>query len=214
LSKLDTTAIIGANGGDHVTTALAPIDASNAEDRARQGDPSALAFLRQSPDSAVLWRNYGDLCQHVENALIERIAGEKDLVFREGLFRRVAALKAELAGPSPTPLESLLVERIAASWLAVSYAEAISSQAKDASRDWADYYQRRLDRAHGRYLAAIRSLAVVRRLQVPAIQLNVAERQVNVVGGTTPSLPRLPETATHHPTARQLGNVDKVPFQE
>jgi hypothetical protein len=37
-----------------------------------------------------------------------------------------------------------------------------------------EYFQRRQDRAHRRYLSAIRSLAAVRRLQVPtAVQVNI-----------------------------------------
>lgn len=44
--------------------------------------------------------------------------------------------------------------------------------------------KRRLDRAQNRYLSAIRALAVVRRLQLPTIQVNVAERHVNVATGT------------------------------
>jgi hypothetical protein len=38
-----------------------------------------------------------------------------------------------------------------------------------------------MDRAHRRYVHAIRALAQVRRLQLPAVaQLNVASNQVNV----------------------------------
>ena len=38
------------------------------------------------------------------------------------------------------------------------------------------------DRAHRRYLSAIRTLAQVRRLLTPAVQINVGENQVNVAG--------------------------------
>ncbi len=44
-----------------------------------------------------------------------------------------------------------------------------------------DYHQKRLDRAHGRHLSAIRTLAQVRKLG-PVVQINVAEKQVNTVG--------------------------------
>ncbi len=43
-----------------------------------------------------------------------------------------------------------------------------------------DYHQRRIDRAHRRYLASIKALAQVRRLLTPAVQVNIAERQINV----------------------------------
>jgi hypothetical protein len=44
----------------------------------------------------------------------------------------------------------------------------------------ADYRQRTRDRAHRRYLSAIRTLALVRKLAAPVLQVNIAKRQVNV----------------------------------
>ena len=46
----------------------------------------------------------------------------------------------------------------------------------------ADYHQRRCDLAQRRYLAAVKALALVRKLGVPALQLNIARNQVNVAG--------------------------------
>ena len=49
----------------------------------------------------------------------------------------------------------------------------------------ATYYQRSIDRAQKRYLAAIKALALVRRLALPVLvqQINVASRQrVSVTG--------------------------------
>jgi len=37
-------------------------------------------------------------------------------------------------------------------------------------------------RAQRRYLAAIKALAMVRRLGIPAVQINVADQQINVMG--------------------------------
>jgi hypothetical protein len=39
-----------------------------------------------------------------------------------------------------------------------------------------------MDRAHRRYLSAIKALALVRRLAVPVLQVNIARKQVNVAG--------------------------------
>jgi hypothetical protein len=47
------------------------------------------------------------------------------------------------------------------------------------------YRQKVLDGVHGRYLSAIKCLADVRRLALPALQVNIAEKQVNVTGGTS-----------------------------
>ena len=46
----------------------------------------------------------------------------------------------------------------------------------------ATFHQHRITVAHNRYLSAIRTLAQVRRLQVPAMQVNIAEQQLNVAG--------------------------------
>jgi hypothetical protein len=43
------------------------------------------------------------------------------------------------------------------------------------------YYQRRMDSANRRFLAAVKALALVRKLAVPALQVNIAKKQVNVV---------------------------------
>jgi len=39
-----------------------------------------------------------------------------------------------------------------------------------------------VEQAQRRYPAAIRALATVRRLGVPAVQINVADQQINVMG--------------------------------
>jgi len=131
---------------------------------ARRGDPASLPALRTFLDeSPEVWRHAGDLAAHAERAWCELTAGP-DLLAREALTRQLAALKAELAGPALTPLERLLVERIAATWLQVNYADAAAAQARDLSVKQAELAMERQDRAHRRHLAAVAALATVRRL--------------------------------------------------
>ena len=40
----------------------------------------------------------------------------------------------------------------------------------------AQYQQQRIDQAHRRYLGAIKSFAQVRRLQLPAVQVNIRQQ--------------------------------------
>ena len=42
-----------------------------------------------------------------------------------------------------------------------------------------EHAQRRMDRAHRRFLSTLKTLAAVRRLALPALQINVARQQVN-----------------------------------
>jgi hypothetical protein len=44
------------------------------------------------------------------------------------------------------------------------------------------HYQRCITTAQKRYLAASKTLAQVRRLVVPVLQVNIASKQVNVAG--------------------------------
>ena len=76
------------------------------------------------------------------------------------------------------------MERVVACWLHVQEADIRYAQAKDQSLQWADYYQKRMDRANKRFLAACKTLATVRRLALPVLigQVNVAGKQVNVAG--------------------------------
>jgi hypothetical protein len=148
-------------------------------DRAQRGDEKTLPMLRELPKEPYYLDACGDLARHAENALTRKHAGE-NVVVREGLFCKAAALRAELAGPTPTPLERVLVERIVACWLHMYHLEVLC--AGNNGMEWVAHHQRCLDRAHKRYLAAIKTLAVVRKLAVPVLQVNIAKKQVNVGG--------------------------------
>jgi hypothetical protein len=113
--------------------------------------------------------------------LVRKLAGQ-DLAVREGLRRKLESLRAEVGGPAPTPLERLLVERIVACWLHLYHLEANYAGKDSMPLELATYYQRSLSAAHKRYLSAIRTLAVVRKLAMPVLQVNIARKQVNVAG--------------------------------
>jgi hypothetical protein len=150
--------------------------------RAENGDTSTLPVLRkvlQNPDAVRALG--GDLAQQAEKALIDA-AGGKNLMFKEALARKLELLRLELAGTNPTPVENLLVERVVACWLQVQYADVRYAQAEDLTVEQGDYYQRRMDHAHRRYLSALKTLALVRKLAVPVLQVNLAQNQVNVAG--------------------------------
>ena len=85
------------------------------------------------------------------------------------------------SGIAPTPMENLLIERILTCWLETQYCDALHAQnMKEASIKTSEFLQRRQDRAHRRFLSAVKTLAVIRRLQLPVIQVNIGEKQVNV----------------------------------
>ena len=91
-------------------------------------------------------------------------------------------MRAELLGDNPTPVERLLVERVVACWVQVQEAELRFARGQgDLTIRQSDFLQRRMDSTHRRYLAALKALALVRKLAVPALQINLARKQVNVV---------------------------------
>jgi hypothetical protein len=123
----------------------------------------------------------GNLARHAEDALIRKFVG-KDLAVGEGLRRKLEVMRGELAGPAPTPLERLLAERIITCWLHVYHLEAIYAGKDSISLELGSYYQKSIDRAHRRYLSAIKTLATVRKLALPVLQVNIARKQVNMAG--------------------------------
>ena len=109
---------------------------------------------------------------------MQLLTGE-DLVAREILLRQLQALKEEVGGPTSTPLERLLVDRIALCWLQMQQADLLAARQVSQRAAWVEQRQ---DRAQARFLAAIKALAQVRKLLTPGplVQVNIAQQQVNV----------------------------------
>ena len=150
-------------------------------ERAKNGDAAAMTSLRELLAQAPEVREAvtGMLEQAVERKTIKSI-GSGSAVFQEGLRQRLADLSKELEGPSPSPVERLLANRIAMCWLQVQEADLAATGFSGCSLPQANFHSKRQDRAHRRFLSAIRSLAMIRKLALPAMQLNIAENQINV----------------------------------
>ncbi len=118
---------------------------------------------------------------HACRTMIVTTSG-KDAVIEVGMERKIAAIRDDLAGPSPSPLERILCERIALCWFDVYDTERRYSDQTGVSFKVAAYRESRRDRAHKRFLAACKALATVRRLGVPSLVVNqvVARQEVNV----------------------------------
>ncbi|HVK15146.1 MAG TPA: hypothetical protein VM597_40780 [Gemmataceae bacterium] len=139
--------------------------------RAQQGDRSAVPGLRKLLDAdPELWRHYGDLAGHAKSAWLDLLAGP-DLALREAAERKVAELEEELAGPDPSPLERVLAQRAAACWVQVHHADALYARAAGSGVPAAGLREllARQESAHRKLLAAIKQLAVVRKLIRPGL---------------------------------------------
>ncbi len=99
-------------------------------------------------------------------------------------------MRVEIAGENPTPLEVLLTERVVACWMLVELFDRLMAaqlwketpKEKRVPERALRHYLRWQESANSRFLAAVRELARLRKLQAtaPPVQVNT---QVNVLQG-------------------------------
>ncbi|MEW4569727.1 hypothetical protein AB1L88_17825 [Tautonia sp. JC769] len=112
------------------------------------------------------------------DVMSERFVGKDHRKTRDRFEAEVRAVADELAGPTPTPIEATLSLTAAVCWAELRYLWGCEQSGKDRTIAQADLSQRRLDKAHARYVRTLKALATVRRLAVPTLQVNVAHQQV------------------------------------
>jgi hypothetical protein len=149
--------------------------------RASSGDESTVPVLREVLKLPFIVELLGNLATRAKDTLIDKFAG-KDLAAREGVSRKLECLRDEHSGATPTPLERLLVDRVVACWLHLHYLEVTYAYKEDMNLKVAMHYQRSIDCAQKRYLSAMKTLALVRKLALPVVQVNIAKEQINVAG--------------------------------
>jgi hypothetical protein len=153
---------------------------------AEQGQEDAVPEIRQilNEHPGLAWR-YVDVAHIAEDALIEAMTKEGDLAAKELIRYQLEGMREQIAGINSSPLERLLSERVVLTWLEVQLFEALYAQnMRNLTIPQAEHYQKRLDRAHGRHLSAIRALAQIRKLLKGAsiTQINLADKQINTPG--------------------------------
>lgn len=161
-------------------------------EQAAKGDTKAVAQVRALCNAhPELWNAIRvDVAGTVRDAHLKLLTGEDELA-RDAVNRNLEKMKRDILGANPSPLERLLAERICACWVQVQHAEWLFATKVKAgvSLQFGDYLQRLVDRANHRYMAAIRALAQIRRLTAPVVQVNVAEKQINVATTQMNALP-------------------------
>ena len=151
--------------------------------RAEGGDATALPALREFlAVPGVVDTLGGDISRKVADRFLDAACGTH-LAVREAMATKMAQLRAELAGTSPTAIERLLADRAVLCWFHVHELEVTYAAKGSMTLALAQHYQKCIDRAHRRYLSSLKALAEVRKLNV-TVQLNIARKQVNVGGST------------------------------
>jgi hypothetical protein len=117
---------------------------------------------------------YGDVALYAKLSLLRQICGDNQAT-RNAILFKMAKIRLDLVGPDPSPLEGLLADRVVLGWLHVHTLEMTYGDGSGLRPAEAGRHQRALSRAHTRYLAALKTLAVVQRLAVPVLQARLRE---------------------------------------
>ena len=154
--------------------------------KAQDGEEGARGELRRvlRRSSPTVIDRCSDTLKAYRGMLAERIAAGDPLI-KEATVLRAERMALELAGENPTPLEVLLAERVASLWILVELQEALTAafyyKGGRTPMSAALQMARLQEGAHRRYLAAIKTLAQVQKLQGPSrVQVNIGGNQVNV----------------------------------
>jgi hypothetical protein len=165
---------------------LATLDVDELFGLANEGNEKALELLheryRENPNLA---RTYGDLEWSARERRLKQMLGGSAPGTALAVRKKMQDIVTQVAGENPTPLERLLAKRVAMCWLDVQDHEHRYSDLGNDTLTKYEWRSRMLDRAHKRYLSAIKALAVVRKLGLPAIQVNIGEKQMNLLAQST-----------------------------
>lgn len=158
---------------------------------ANAGDATAMSLLRQTMKELpwLISGFGGNLAERANRSLIDSITG-KHLIQKEAIFLWMEQMRVELAGPNPSAMERLLVDRVVTCWLQTQHADYMVARADS------DDSQRRQDRAQRRFLSAVKTLATVRKMALP-IRVDV-------------SVAASVETKSAEPAQSGLHNWDRI----
>jgi hypothetical protein len=153
--------------------------------RAKSGDEQSLPRLREalrSDPNQARWfhETFGNPAAWLKHSLAALAGGEGNLAISEATLAKMDQLRKELEGADPTPIERLLAERAVYCWFTVNVYETLYAQSKDLTFRQAEFHLRKIESAHKRFLAAVATLARVRKMALPALQVNIGANQVNM----------------------------------
>jgi hypothetical protein len=131
-------------------------------ERATAGCPKALRELRHLlKRNPAIYERLGDLSQHVQLCLVALVAADSVLA-QESLRLNVRDFRCRLGDPHDDPLQQLLINQVITTWLDVNFQQIGFSQPRESRAD-TKHWQWQLDRAQKRHLAALKTLAEVRK---------------------------------------------------
>jgi hypothetical protein len=134
-------------------------------------------ILRAHPE---LWVIVGDLAE----ASMRLMLSAKWLppAMNESVRVGLKEMRKDLGFETASPLEKLLINQVILCWIAFHQTQMRHDVDLEngSTIPNALFWEKKVTLAQRRYLRAIEALARVRRLKLPAMQLNVAQQQLNV----------------------------------
>ncbi len=169
-------------------------------EEAESGDKGARQALRkavcESPREVVV--EASDLARRGQWALIKTAASGEPLK-EEALLASLELMRSEIAGPHPTPLEILLVEKIVSVWVLTESLELLNTaqltavpKSQRVDHKFLKFYLGWHQQAYRQLLNTMKTLAQVRRLQsgVPNCQTNNVQINLAATSEQTQSFAR------------------------
>jgi hypothetical protein len=144
-----------------------------------------LAQLLEAPPEEVRSLNWD---KSVRTHLVKHATRDTD-PSRHMVPERIERMREQLRNAESSAVEDLLIERVLTCWTHMFAAEIrwVAKCEQGMTYQAGDYYQRALDRAHRRYVSALKALAEVRRLLgVTVNMVNVVQQQTVSIGGSGP----------------------------
>jgi len=149
----------------------------------------AKALRKMLKETPTLSRIYGDLTKRGREILLNKMKiTEASLPFSLSVTVGLDAIRDDLGYQDAPALERLLIEQVLIDKLRMDLTESlytITVVGESISLGQASYWERRLSAVQRRYLRACETLARIRKMQLPAVQVNIATKggqQVNVQG--------------------------------
>lgn len=151
-------------------------------DKKKPAPDDIATFRRFLDDHPHVWRVSGDLAEQANLGMIAGMNAPQSM--KESLKAGLPAMESSLIQPGDGQLEMLIIRQIVGCWLRLSYVEYVlgrNTVEGNLTMAQGNYWEKRASSAQRRYMRAIESLARVRRLRLPAVQVNIGAQQVNQV---------------------------------
>jgi hypothetical protein len=141
--------------------------------------PEAFRQLAESVASIARSQMLGAITQNAP-------AVKNDKLFSQATADQLAKMEADLAGPNPSPIETMLASRIVTCWLDAHVLDTVATAGNNCgvSLKDAEHRDKLRTRAHDRLMKAFKTLAYVRRVDLNVLlQVNQGPSQTIVGKG-------------------------------